>query len=285
MTTTPSPQENTYIIDAESASEMARLMHQDHMMTECMGGLFPPGIELEQIHDVLDLACGPGSWALEVAYAHPDIEVAGVDISNRMISYAQSRAQSQQLPNARFQVGDILQPLNFDDDAFDFVNARTIVGFMMPASWPVLLRECMRITRADGFIRLTELELSLSNSLANEKFNALLAQAGYITKRSFSPDGRHIGITPMLSHFLRDVGCKNIKQAAYVVDFSTGSEAHEEYLQGLVVGVQLLRSFLIKLNVITPEEFDVLYQQIMTEVQAEDFCGVMYYLSAWGQKA
>ena len=284
MTTNPSSQENTYIIDAENASEMARLMHQDHMMTERMGGLFPPGMDLSEIHDVLDLACGPGSWVLDVAHAHPDIEAVGVDISNRMIRYAQARAQAQQLPNARFHVGDILQSLHFEADSFDFVNARTIVGFMMPSSWPTLLRECERITRPGGFIRLTELELSLSNSPANEKINGLLAKAGYLAKRTFSPDGLHIGITPMLSRFLRDAGCKDVKQAAYVVDFSTGSEAHEEYFQDIVVGLQLLRPFLLKMKVITQEELDELYQQAMTEVQADDFCGVMYYLSAWGQK-
>ena len=284
MATNPSSQENTYVIDAESASEMARLMHQDHMMTERMGSLFPSGIDLAQIHDALDLACGPGSWVLDVAYAYPDIEVVGVDVSNRMIHYAQSRAQSQQLPNAHFHIGDILQPLDFEDNSFDFVNARTIVGFMMPTSWPTLLRECMRVTRPGGFIRLTELELNLSTSPANERINGLLAKAGYLAKRTFSPDGLHIGITPMLGRFLRDAGCQNIRHAAYVVDFSAGSEAHEEYFQDMVVGLQLLKPFLLKVKVITPEELDALYEQAMAEVQADDFCGVMYYLSAWGQK-
>ena len=85
MSTGSSSNENAYIIDAESASEMARLMHQDHLMTERMGGLFPAGIDPSQVHTVLDLACGPGSWVLDVAYEYPAIEIVGTDISNRMI--------------------------------------------------------------------------------------------------------------------------------------------------------------------------------------------------------
>jgi ubiquinone/menaquinone biosynthesis C-methylase UbiE len=284
MSTGSSSNENAYIIDAESASEMARLMHQDHLMTERMGGLFPAGIDLSQVHTVLDLACGPGSWVLDVAYEYPAIEIVGTDISNRMIRYAQTRAQTQQLHNASFQVADILQSLDFPANSFDFVNARTLVGFMSPASWPELLRECMRVTRPGGFIRLTELELSLSNSPANEKINALLARAGYISKRTFSPDGRHIGITPMLGRFLRDVGCKDIQHAAHAIDFSAGSEAQEEFFQNMTAGLHLLRPFLLKMQVVTAEEIDSLYQQAIAEIQADDFCAILYFLSVWGRK-
>lgn len=284
MSTDSSSNDGSYVIDAESASEMARLMHQDHLMTERMGGLFSPDVDLSQVHDVLDLACGPGNWILEVAYANPEIEATGIDISNRMIRYAQARAQTQQLHNAHFAVADILKPLDFLDNSFDFVNARTIVGFMMPSSWPELLQECLRVSRPGGIIRLTELELSLSNSLANEKINGLLAKAGYVAKRSFSPDGLHISITPMLSRFLRNAGCTDIQYAAHAIDFSAGSEAHEEFFQNMMIGLQLLQPFLLKLKVITQEEIDLLYQQALTEVQADDFCAVLYYLSAWGRK-
>jgi hypothetical protein len=35
------PKQNTYVIDPENAGELARLMHQDQMLTRGMGGLFP----------------------------------------------------------------------------------------------------------------------------------------------------------------------------------------------------------------------------------------------------
>ncbi|HET7640618.1 MAG TPA: class I SAM-dependent methyltransferase, partial [Ktedonobacteraceae bacterium] len=215
-----SSQENTYVIDTESLSEMARLTQQDRSFTHAMHGVFPHQLDLARIHDVLDIACGPGGWALDVAYEHPNMHVVGIDVSRIMIEYARSRAEAQNLLNAEFKVMDVLQPLELADHSFDFVNARTIVGFMLPSAWPELLKEARRVARPGGTIRLTELELSITNSPANEKINSLLGQVGVIAKRSFSPDGRNIGITPMLSRFLRDAGCQNIQLQAHAIDFS-----------------------------------------------------------------
>ena len=60
MSVEPPTNENTYILDAESATEMARLINQDRMLTEGMGGLFPERDDVSSMHDILDIACGPG---------------------------------------------------------------------------------------------------------------------------------------------------------------------------------------------------------------------------------
>src|SRR5579872_5078914 len=138
--------ENTYILDSESASEMARLVGQDRLITQGMGGLFPERNDISNLRDVLDIACGPGGWVCDVAFANPDIQVTGIDISNKMIEYARATAWSQKLENASFSVMDALKPLDFPDNSFDMVNARFLVAFMPKAAWPKLLEECVRIT-------------------------------------------------------------------------------------------------------------------------------------------
>ena len=85
--------ENTYIIDSNSATELARLLDAERNTTWCMGGLFPEYQDLADITRVLDVACGPGGWALELAFQHPEINVVGVDISPRMVAYAQAQVQ------------------------------------------------------------------------------------------------------------------------------------------------------------------------------------------------
>jgi SAM-dependent methyltransferase len=100
MTTNDAADGNTYIFDAESPTELARLINQDALTTRAMGG--PLGGLLPQqivgLHQVLDLACGPGGWVLDVAFAFPDIEVAGIDLSRSMVEYADGRAaQSSRL--------------------------------------------------------------------------------------------------------------------------------------------------------------------------------------------
>src|SRR6266436_4756999 len=110
MPTPTNPSENltTYFINPEEAAETSRLLMQDRVVTKEMGGVFPAGLDLSPIHLVLDLACGPGGWASEVArnYSHMDVE--GVDISEKMMRYAQAQARTQGLANASFQVMDVL---------------------------------------------------------------------------------------------------------------------------------------------------------------------------------
>src|SRR5713226_4502678 len=76
---------NSYVFDPESPAEMARLINQGRQLTQAMGGLFVGMPDTSGLHNVLDVACGPGGWVLDVAFAHPEIEVAGIDISKTMI--------------------------------------------------------------------------------------------------------------------------------------------------------------------------------------------------------
>src|SRR5580700_2749935 len=73
-------EEKKYVIDTESAAEMARLVNQSRILTEGMGGFFPGQFDTTNIHDVLDIACGPGGWANDVAQSFPHMRVTGVDI-------------------------------------------------------------------------------------------------------------------------------------------------------------------------------------------------------------
>jgi tRNA G46 methylase TrmB len=82
------PDENTYVLDIESAVETARLTDQHGPITRAMGGLCPEIIDFSGIKNVLDIACGPGGWALDVALAHPEVEVIGIDLSDTMVRYA-----------------------------------------------------------------------------------------------------------------------------------------------------------------------------------------------------
>src|SRR5947207_7899921 len=68
MPTDSSEGQSSYFIDAENAAEMARLIDQDHIITKGMGGLFAAIPDLSRISRALDLGCGPGEWALEVAF-------------------------------------------------------------------------------------------------------------------------------------------------------------------------------------------------------------------------
>src|SRR5437588_9630358 len=217
--TTPIDQsgnDNVYFNDPESGAEMARLLEQDRLVTKGMGGLFSDQSDLSGIQRVLDVACGPGGWAQEVAFTYPEIEVVGFDISRAMIEYARAQARVQGLDNVSFRVMDMQKPLDFPDNSFDLVNGRFVL--FIPTSFiPVFLKECMRITRPGGTIRLTESEWTApSTSPAMEQMLGLIGRALKRVGQSFSPSGNLVGITPMLRSIRKDAGCTNVQHMAHV---------------------------------------------------------------------
>ena len=286
MTTSPGSPENSYIIDAEDSAEMARLLDQDLLITRQMGGLFPErSSHLEGIYDILDVACGPGGWTLSLAANYPQIEVTGIDISVRMIKYAQTHAQVRRLPNAHFQVMNILEPLAFASQSFDLVNARLLSAVMTPATWPALLQEMARVCRPGGSIRLTETEAPVTTSPAFEKLNSIGLHTAHQGKRCFAPDERSIGITAVLGKLLHEAGCQNIQKKAHVFDFSAEAEERDGWIQNWLSAYQLAQPFFQKMGLLTGDEFQVLCQQMVAEMLADDFGGVLYGLTAWGERA
>ena len=289
MSTPDEPGEsgNTYFIDPESGAEMARLTRLDKVLTHALGGVLEGIPRIAQARRILDVACGPGAWALEVAFTYPKVEVVGFDLSNSMVQYANAQAKAQRLNNARFVVMDARKPLDFPDGWFDIVNGRFLAGFMPKETWPRLVKELARITRPGGVIRLTECDdFGVTNSPAFDQFQSFILRAMYKAGISYSPteQPRNYGLTPMLGYFLRDAGCQNIQQQAHILDFSAGSQAFASNYENMKLGVKLIQPFLLKWEVTTQKQLDTLYERILFEMTMPDFRGLSYIASVWGEK-
>jgi ubiquinone/menaquinone biosynthesis C-methylase UbiE len=285
MSTTSSKKgtsKNPYVIDAESPTELARLLHQDRLFTKTLG-LLPPLPDKSKIRSILDIACGPGGWAREAAVTFPFAQVTGIDLSERVVAFAQDQAERQQLPNVCFTVMDALKPLNFPDNSFDLINGRLLNGSLSQTDWPMLLRECQRILRSGGIICLTEADWGITNGPISEQLSVLLTQAMYRAKHGVSPYA--FGTTVMLQPFLRKAGYQNIQAQALSLEYSAGTDAHYSAYQDIMAAYQLLQPFLVSMKVSTQEELDHLYRQLPAEMLANDFCGMWFFLRAWGEKA
>jgi ubiquinone/menaquinone biosynthesis C-methylase UbiE len=282
----PDPSQNKYVIDIEAAAETARLLEQDRLLTRTMGGLFPERLDddLADVRQILDIACGPGGWALDVAFMYPDKEIVGVDINQTMIKYAFAQARVRKLQNVTFEFMDVRKPIEFQDASFDLVNARTICAFMDKASWPVLLAECKRILRSGGCIRLTELESGASNSLAGQRLQGLLNQAFMQQGRTFSVDGNSIGVIYMLARLLREAGFSEVQQRAFVLDGSYGTELHYNGCKDAEVAFSLLKPYILKTTLVDEAEYDRLYHQMLIDFMSDSYTGMYHGLTVWGIK-
>jgi ubiquinone/menaquinone biosynthesis C-methylase UbiE len=254
-------------------------------MTRLTGGWFPPGVEIER-GNILDLGCGPGGWALEVARAYPEIELFGIDISNIMIAYAQMSAKLQQVQDrVQFQVQDLTKfPWPFADATFDMVNARFMVGFLLQEQWPHVLAECFRVVKPGGIISLSEPEWATTSSLAGEKLRILAVRALHRAGLGFSLDGTNIGIIHMLYPLLQQCGGKNIEYAAYVLNMAYDAPFHQAGVKNNYIAYQLMSKLFARLGLATEEEVQQLCEQFRADSYQPTFASAMIMARAWGYK-
>lgn len=275
---------NSYVLDPESATEMARLMLQDRMVNEAIGGLFPERQDLEGIDSILDIGCGPGGWALDVARSYPEKEITGIDISDMMLTYANEQKKIHELGNIHFEKMDARQKLLFSDRSFDLVNIRGAMGYMPRRLWPPLLKECAQITRVGGILRISESDRAgLTNSASFEKFAHSFTRLFAKMEYGFAIDDYTLGMSPMFGKLLQDAGYADVQMRSYVLDFSYGTAFYPIQVQNMEISFQLLQPRLIQMGIVAQEELEPLYEAVIQEVGGEKFCGIVYLLTFWGK--
>ncbi|WZH46858.1 S-adenosyl-L-methionine-dependent methyltransferase [Fusarium acuminatum] len=97
--------------------------------------------------NILDVGCGTGIWAIDMADMHPSAEVVGVDLSPIQPNFIP--------PNCRFEVDDINKDWTFPENIFDFIHIRYMTGTV--PSWPELLKTAQRHVKPGGWIEHVEL--------------------------------------------------------------------------------------------------------------------------------
>src|SRR5437667_425536 len=154
MPTPSNPLENpsTYFINPEEAAETSRLLLQDRIITKEMGGVFPASLDLSHIYTVLDLACGPGGWALDVVRA---IWLAGKSFSPDGKRFGTTLILSQFLREAglgNIQHQAYALDYSYGTEAHETMYQNTMITY--PLLLPFLLK--MGVTTREEFDRLYE---------------------------------------------------------------------------------------------------------------------------------
>ncbi|CAG8577341.1 1967_t:CDS:2 [Funneliformis caledonium] len=105
---------------------------------------------------VLDVACGSGTWLLDLSTNYENSHFSGLD-------FQAIYPQEIKPPNLDFIKADILDGLPFPDNEFDFVHQDTLTYDLQRNQWDFVLSELIRITKPGGFIEITELYFSYSD--------------------------------------------------------------------------------------------------------------------------
>lgn len=260
----------------ENETEVARQLVQHRHLKELLDGILPKSLDLSNIHQVLDVACGVGSWSLDMARKHPAMQITGIDKSHYFIEQARALALSQQLPNATFLVHNLhhLEANNFISASFDLINIRFTVGKITPQEFPTLLQSLVYLCRPGALLHWLEAELPITNSPAYQRLTAITLQALKAAGPTFSPSNDSLGITACMAAWLQNAGCRIYQDIPHAIEISAGTPAHPTFLRQTWLFAHQLQPFLLATGATTFPEFEALFQHTQKEISSDTFCGI-----------
>ncbi len=254
--------ESLYLFPKDQA-EGYRLEHQNYMFKVASGGRIY-FTRLRQPGRILDVACGTGAWAREMAAEFKHAEVIGFDIDISLPQAAKERLLSVggHFPaNFRFLEADALKPFPFEEGAFDFTHAQFISPFIPVTRWPAFMSEMVRVTRHGGYVEIRDGEWAISPSPAYSRI--LEGIKSWLVSR-----GLHPGAGPLLADYFHQAGLQRVQVREVTV--GTGKEAKRE--QTLLVAdlkavITNLKPVLIAAGFFTEPEYARLLEQAKQEME------------------
>jgi ubiquinone/menaquinone biosynthesis C-methylase UbiE len=273
----------TYFVqDRSNQEELQRLIVQERMFIDGMGGVLPEQPDPTRFRHVLDIGCGPGGWLIETARTYPQItKLYGIDISPTMIQYARQRAEQLQLPTKRveFMVMDALRMLEFPNEYFDFVNLSLGVSFMRKWDWPKMFDEMRRILKIRGIARFVEWEINVeSPSTALSNFYVLIRRA--FEHATYLFEETPTGLIDHLPKLLLRYDFRDIQLNKTPVMCRAGTDTGKALLEDFIHGSHTIRPFLHRHSCLPPD-YDALCQQAIQDMQQPDFTATLTYHTIW----
>lgn len=163
---TRAPEAGGYIY-GESEAETSRLNFQHYMFRLAFGGDY--SAPAHGTGDILDVACGTGRWARDIARRFPAGNVVGFDLSRDLLDASLAEGIDTMPENCAFVYGDALQPFAFPDGSFSFVMARACSSFIPAAQWPQVVGQMARVTRPGGWIEVRDFgQVRSTNAALNQ---------------------------------------------------------------------------------------------------------------------
>lgn len=268
-----------YIFRPEFGNEadIARLINQHNAYVQVVE-LFPPHFQPAGDETVLDIGCGPGGWAIDVAFRYPDMSVIGLDIDESAVQYAMARARSSGYENATFEVHDVTTSLPFSDASVDYINICLANSFLLKEQWPRLLADCRRVLRPGGRLRSIEWLCSQTSSFALFRMIQLLNFA-------LAKDGRRYAeLAPFLESLMKDAGLLPAPLTVHLINFSEDAPAHKIIAESYYIANHLFSPFILKQGIASEEEVKQLIEEVQRDMMLPHFYGLTTLTDMLAQK-
>lgn len=224
-------------------------------------------VPLAHVEQVLDVACGPGDWVLDMAHTYRDINFFGIDRNPAMVSYARALATSSQREDVLFGVGDMHALAPVLNGSFDVVHTRFVKEATAMRQWPTLLKGLLRLCRPGGYVVLTEYDYPKTNSTAFKRWFSLLEEAVRVM------DGTPT-LPTCLAAIARNCRWHEVETRITTLNLSAGTEAHAFLYTHVEQLVQLVEPLLLHTKVCNKRDVTQLARDMLMDFQDEMFCAM-----------
>ena len=233
---------------------------------------------------LLEVACGPMGWIVDLTYKDSMPRIPASDHGRWMIEYVRSLVWRFGIEDAKEAIGTMLQmwETGFPTGQFDRVNLSYVGGLTPDEEVSRLFKELVRLCRAGGTIRWMEGALPVTNSRACRRLFAFAAQALESMGRSFYREKLDSSFHAMMETCLRDAGCQMLRYLPVGVDVSAASVVHYSFVQEMLSTVLLLKPLVLRMRLVTNEEYTRLVKQMREEFREPLFHGTCYLYIVWG---
>lgn len=262
-------------------SEVNRLDFQHYMLRYTMKGNY--AAPLRQPHDILDVGCGTGRWAMEIAHDFPQANVIGTDIVEPQAESAASLGHGldQRPENYLFMQGNILEHLPFPDASFDYVHMRFLFLAIPVQQWPAVVQELARVTRHGGWIEIAETvflgpeeRFSASSNTFLQWLNLLVSKRGIDTQA-----GSHI------EQYMQTAGLQRIVSKEFPLPLGSSNGRVGQLVEtDFFALIDSLKPVILQVGLATPEEFHRIETDVRHDIMTRTDIIQPFYV-AFGQKA
>ncbi|KAH7908542.1 S-adenosyl-L-methionine-dependent methyltransferase [Hygrophoropsis aurantiaca] len=274
--------------------EYGRLNKQHIILKEFVGANYLAPLDRYAepgIRNILDLGCGTGLWALEMASEFPEADVIGIDTTLPRISAPRE--------NCRFMITDITTRFSFEDNSFDVVQMRIVPSL---ANRENILQEIWRVLRPGGFVLFLEPAEIFSGATQSRppsflEEDRLLSTSPHRGVAKEQNSDFTWSIAFKLAEILRDAkdptgnalfGDVQEKRFEFPVGAWPTDERQAKFGKMIAeTQVSLLEGFremLLTNGIVTEEEFSNLLKAIIAETNDVSLQLQIPYVYAWGRK-
>ncbi len=156
---------------------------------------------LESSRAILDVGTGTGIWAIDVADAHPETEVIGIDITPIQPNYVP--------PNLKFEIADADEEWTFAP-RFDLIHTRVMYDFSF-RSWPAYFQKAYAALRPGGWAECQEFDYRCCSDDNTIPANSRLQVWEDEWTKAVQKTGMHGYCRPeVLEQQMRDAGFINV---------------------------------------------------------------------------